>query len=1041
MLPFHVLPNHLVPTVRLYWQRISESDEFTRYKIADLVAGDAKFAAQLCRNWSCSEFLADSCIGKPSILLDLHHSTALKHPQQDDLKSLLKKRLAPLWQLDFAQGEGPLKHHLRQFRQAEMLRILWLDLSSDNNKKSLINTCEQLSKLADVCIEQSLNLLYHWSCQEWGTPYGKGLQQHLVVLAMGKLGANELNVSSDIDLIFSYPEAGKTQINAELKQGSKEGLSNQEFFIRLAQRLIAALDSVTAEGFVFRVDMRLRPYGGAGALVLSFDAMEEYYQNHGRDWERYAMIKARAVCGDIAAGESLLRSLSPFIYRRYLDFAAIDALREMKNLINRQVRRKGLGENVKLGSGGIREIEFIVQSVQLIHGGRDNNLQQQALFKVLPIVKKEQYLPLSVVDELEQAYIFLRHVEHKLQAYLDRQTQTLPRDKPGRLRIAWAMGYESWADFAASLEYHRSIVRQHFHSIVAKTNHETHKSGESSAQGKEPSAQGKEPSACYKEPSAQGKESSACYKEPSAQGKEPSAHHKEPSAHHKEQLQQWSALWLGDLEPQEAIKIFTDHGYESAKQSWTVLTTYAQERQVLQMQRESRLRLDKFIPLLLQALPDTKHPSLCLARILKLVEAVTRRTAYLVLLMENPKALRQLIKLCEASPWIAEYLALHPVLLDELISDLITPADRSALQDELRQQMLRIARDDYEQQMEALRYFKQAHVLQAAAGEVNKTSTLMKVSDYLTAIAEVILEQVLLLSWQHLVDKHGHPPKAGEKLDATPNFAIVAYGKLGGIELNYDSDLDIVFLHDNAVDTNADAGTQATDGQRAINCREFYARLGQRRIHTLTTYTMSGILYEVDVRLRPSGASGLLVSTIDAFEKYQYNDAWTWEHQALVRSRVVAGSSKIAQKFASIRAAILSQRRDLPTLRKEVRDMRKRMHDELEENKGNTVFDLKQGSGGIVDIEFVVQYSVLAWSSKFPALSEYTDNIRLLKSAQEAGLLQAEEAQVLTDAYLAFRAAIHSLALQSKEKHLSREQFVQYRRRIEAIWIRLIELD
>ena len=879
--------------------------------------------------------------------------------------------------LEGCADEEDLGRRLRRFRNRQQVRIIWRDI---NRQADLAETCRDLSDLADACIDLAYHWLYPRHCEQFGTPIGRrsGQPQHMVILGMGKLGAHELNLSSDIDLIFGYPEGGETE-------GVKRSLDNQEFFIRLGQRLIKALDAITVEGFVFRVDMRLRPYGSSGALVLSFNALEQYYQDQGRDWERYAMIKARVVGGDQAAGKQLLEMLRPFVYRRYLDFSAIEALRAMKQLIQQEVRRKGMAGNIKLGSGGIREIEFIAQAFQLIHGGRDLSLQQRPLLKVLATLEGQGYLPPAVVAEMRQGYEFLRYVEHALQAIGDRQTQMLPDNEIDRARVACIMGCDSWEAFHEQLKYWRGRIEWHFRQVIADPDEE--ESGEA----------------------------------PACVGGE------------------WLPLWEDALDEEMAERQLAEAGFAEPAAALKRLTDLRGGSQVRTMQRLGRERLDAFVPRLLAQAVEHDDPDLVLERVLPLVEAVARRSAYLVLLSENPGALQRLMTLCAASPWIAEQITRFPLLLDELLNEgrLFSPPLAPELAAELRERLTRIPEDDLEQQMEALRHFKLAHGLRVAASEIAGTLPLMKVSDYLTWLAEAILDQVLALAWRQCVARHGAPRRAdGSQCD--PDFIIVGYGKVGGLELGHGSDLDLVFIHDG--DSQAE-----TDGAKPIDGAQFFARLGQRIIHLLTAQTTSGQLYEVDMRLRPSGAAGLLVSSLGAFQRYQENEAWTWEHQALVRARVLAGCTRVAEGFERVRAEVLQRERDLVKLQAEVSEMRGKMRDNLgtrETTAGTaenafdaaTSFDLKQDAGGIVDIEFMVQYAALAWSRQHPALHRYTDNIRILDGLRDVGLMPAADVELLQEAYKAYRSAAHRQALQKQPGKVAGDQFAAERRSVMRLW-------
>lgn len=935
-------------------------------------AWPAERTEALRRSCALSDFVHEQAVRDPQLLAELGASGDLERRfAAGELRGQLQALLAD------CTDEDELGRRLRRFRNRQQVRIIWRDL---NRQASLAETCSDLSDLADACIDGAYQWLYPRHCEQFGTPIGRrsGQPQHLVILGMGKLGAHELNLSSDIDLIFGYPEGGETE-------GVKRSLDNQEFFIRLGQRLIKALDAITVEGFVFRVDMRLRPYGSSGALVLSFNALEQYYQDQGRDWERYAMIKARVVGGDQAAGKQLLEMLRPFVYRRYLDFSAIEALRAMKQLIQQEVRRKGMSDNVKLGSGGIREVEFIAQAFQLIHGGRDLSLQQRPLLKVLDTLEGQGYLPAPIIAEMKEGYEFLRYTEHALQAIGDRQTQMLPDNDLDRARVACIMGFADWASFHERLMYWRGRIEWHFRQVIADPDEE------------------------------EGGEAETCV------GGE------------------WLPLWEEALEPDMAERQLAEAGFREPAAALKRLIDLRGGNQVRTMQRLGRERLDAFVPRLLAQAVEHADPDLVLERVLPLVEAVARRSAYLVLLTENPGALQRLMTLCAASPWIAEQITRFPLLLDELLNEgrLFKPPLAPELAAELRERLTRIPEDDLEQQMEALRHFKLAHGLRVAASEIAGTLPLMKVSDYLTWLAEAILDQVLALAWRQTVAKYGNPRRADGSL-CDPDFIIVGYGKVGGLEFGHGSDLDLVFIHDG--DSQAE-----TDGAKPIDGAQFFARLGQRIIHLLTTQTTSGQLYEVDMRLRPSGAAGLLVSSLAAFQRYQENEAWTWEHQALVRARVLTGCARVAEGFERVRATILERARDLPKLQAEVSEMRAKMRDNLGSREtaagtganafdAATSFDLKQDAGGIVDIEFMVQYAALAWSGQHPELHRYTDNIRILDGLRDVGLLPAADVELLQEAYKAYRSAAHRQALQKQPGKVGGDQFAEERRSVMRLW-------
>ncbi|MAY43128.1 MULTISPECIES: bifunctional [glutamate--ammonia ligase]-adenylyl-L-tyrosine phosphorylase/[glutamate--ammonia-ligase] adenylyltransferase [unclassified Neptuniibacter] len=956
-----ILPEALQPLLQQNWEKLSAA-------LDQVKSTPTSFIDDLTRVLTGSNFVTEQLERNPEMLSDLLDSGNLyteyaPNFYQESLQSIL----APL------ETEEQLHKAVRCFRQREQVRLIWRDLTRASDMRT---TTRELSWLADACVEQVMDWLYVPACERWGTPTGRHSKKPLrmVVLGMGKLGANELNLSSDIDLIFVYPENGETE-------GCKKCLENQEFFIRLGKKLIQALDNLTFDGFVFRVDMRLRPFGSAGPLAISFDAMEGYYQEHGREWERYAMIKARVMAGDKDAGDELMSILRPFVYRKYIDFSAFDSLREMKDMISREVRRKGLNNNVKLGSGGIREVEFIAQVFQLLRGGRDSRLQQRELCKILPMLPDAVGMPQVASDELMQAYEFLRNAEHAIQAVADKQTQELPNTEIEQLRLAFSMGFSKWDDFSSALENQRNNVRTHFADLIAQSEEET-SNEESSNQ------------------------------------------------------ETWLSLWKDELEDEQAEAILKEQGFDTPKEAWELINNLRQSKMVQMLQQIAQERLRLVLPNMFSEIIETENPTETLGRVLELIQAILRRSAYLVLLAENPMALQQLVKLCSASAWFSEKLTKQPILLDELIDQktLYAPPNKEQLNSELRQQLLRIPEEDTEQIMDALRYFKNAHVLKVAASEITGALPLMKVSDYLTWTAEVILEAVVDVAWRLMTEKHGSPQKTAG-VPCNPDFIVLGYGKVGGIELSYGSDLDLVFIHDS--DPNL-----FTDGDKQIANSVFFTRLGQKIIHILNTFTTSGQLYEVDMRLRPSGNSGLLVSSLKAFREYQKKEAWTWEHQALVRARVVAGDTNLKKGYEAVRAEILENERDTEKLLKDVSEMREKMRQHLgsksSSTEDNPVFHLKHDRGGIVDIEFLVQFLVLNHAHQFPELYEYTDNIRILNAAEKVELLNSSEAETLREAYKAYRAVGHKQTMKDLSNTISASEMTDLREAVAAIWHKFI---
>ncbi len=936
------------------------------------VHGDADFVHTLRRVWACSEFVMRACLKEPELLDDLVRSGDLPSEYRPGTYHDKLHRL-----LHGISTEQELNDRLRRFRRREMLRIAWRDIA---DWAPLQETFDDLTALADACVDAALMLLDEWQAQELGRPTDAGgARQFMVVVALGKLGGGELNFSSDIDLIFAYPQEGKTR-------GKRRHLTNEEYFTRLGQRLIHTLDAVTEQGFVFRVDMRLRPFGESGPLALSFGALEEYYQNFGRTWERYAFIKARVAAGARDAGVRLLAILHPFVYRRYLDFAVIDSLREMKRMIGEEAERKGLQRNIKVGAGGIREIEFICQVFQLMRGGRKPPLQVRDTMTVLQRLSDYHYLSEILASELRDAYMFLRKLENRLQQVDDRQTHELPEDEMEQVRLAYAMGYPDWDDLNDAVRSQRDRVRVCFEQLFA---------GPKALEMSDASVT-------------------------------------------------LSNLWSGSLEEQEALTTLSGMGFDDPPEALRWLHELRASYSYRTLSAQARDRMDRLMPALLivvsrhdEPLPtESAAPTVTLTRLLRLMEVIALRSTYLALLVEHPFVLSQLTKLCAASPWIAALLTRHPLLLDELIDSrtLYAPLDVAALREQLDVTLLRSLPDQLEQQMESLRHFKQVQVLRVAAADVAGALPVMRVSDHLTAIAEVVLQRVLQIAWRHMTAKHGVPSCVVEGKRRQTTFAIIAYGKLGGVELSYGSDLDLVFLHD------SQGEEQRTGGPKAIDSGMFFARLAQRIIHILNSHTPSGVLYDVDIRLRPNGASGLLVSSLESYADYQHKNAWTWEHQALVRARPVAeiGAGDLAGQFNRLRAAILGRERDAAALRSEVLDMRERMYAELNQ-PGEGWFDLKQGRGGIADIEFMVQYTVLLNTCRHPELSAWTDNIRQLGDLAASGLLSAPDAQALSDAYQIYRAALHRCALQDEPARVPDAEFRVQREAVMRIWHGLMD--
>lgn len=923
-----------------------------------------------------SDFILTSALQAPELVLNLFVNKDVYQKTVPPYASLLSDLLIG------CQSEEQLHRILRRFRLEQMVNIAVADLVLNI---SLEQSLARLSLLADALIQNSLAWLTTFCQNKWGTPQNSaGDIQPLLVYGMGKLGGYELNFSSDIDLIFVYPHSGETQ-------GNRRSIENQQFFTRLAQKLITSLHQHTADGFVYRVDMRLRPFGESGPLVLTFSAMEDYYQEQGRDWERYAMLKARAIPslnGDDTYHQQLSKLLRPFVYRRYIDFSVIDSLRRMKMMISQEVRRKQLVNNIKLGAGGIREIEFIVQVFQLIRGGRVKALQQRRLLTVLPELVISGELQEDSKLVLENAYCFLRRVENIIQALADKQTQTLPDNDLDKQRILHVLNFTSWSDFCSVLEKHMHDVHDKFEQLIGIE-----------------------------------------------------------SPNNQVEDQHWATLWHSRWSDEESIAWLDqdqgsiDESHWNSEDIWRLLSDFRDDVTKRSIGNRGRQVLDKLLPLLISHIQKAKQAEFVLERILHVFKKIVTRTAYLELLFENEGALKQLIHLCQASRWVTDYIAKSPILLDELIDPrlLHNPTEISAYGHELRESMLRIPEEDLEAQMDGLRLFKQAQQLRIAAADISDVLTVGQVSEHLTALAQAIIAEVISIGWQQVVGRFGIPhsiansvsnEKSANQNDVqNKGIAVIAYGKMGGHELSYGSDLDLVFVHNSP---EGDVTTGLANGDKSVPASQFYMKLAQRIMHIFNTRMSSGILYELDMRLRPSGNSGVLVGHINTFGQYQQEEAWTWEHQALVRARIVYGNSVIENKFNEIRQQVLSHTPEVDKLRIDVSNMREKMRKHLDKSTSELV-DIKQGVGGLVDIEFLAQYLVLAHCHIHVDLSQHCDNLSIFKRLASLDILTEADQQLLANCYQQLRGLGHKATLQNEALLVSKDAVTE-RNQVMLVW-------
>ena len=939
------VPEELRDSVERWWERACAQAEFAdRYR-----ALSDSHRAQLPRIVAASEFVAQSLIQDPAALApggaNAHYEARVAAaPSAEQAMSLL-----------------------REWRRREMVRIAWCDIAGT---AAVVETLQAVSDLADATIRAAVASAERHLLPIFGNPQRSNpALSPFIVLGMGKLGGRELNFSSDIDLVFLFIEAGETS--------GPRVLDNEEYFNRLGREIIRLLDARNADGFVFRVDMRLRPFGESGPLVVSLASLEDYLQQHGRDWERYAWIKARAIVGADAYSSAYKEFVRPFVYRRYLDFGVFESLRNMKALIVREVSRRDLEHHLKLGKGGIREIEFIVQSMQLVRGGSDRRLQNAALLEVLPLLAGSKLISGDDIAELTQAYLILRKAENALQMMRDEQTHTLPDGSLDRARVAMIMGFKDWDATNAVLDATLERVAVQFDALLFGT---------------------------------------------------PDAKHRHDDI---------GAVWL-DADDTKIEEELANGGFPHAEIAAVaaILEAFRQAANYRRLDEAGHRRLQVILARLLKSAAAHAAPAIVVQRVMRVLEAIGSRASYLALLKEQPAALDRLIEVCAISGFLSRQIADFPLLLDELIDakafdELPT---RAGFTLELAARTERLSPDDPERQVEALRQFQKVAVFNVALADLTGRLPLMRVSDRLTDIAELIVACCMDLAWQQMTQIYGTPYCGEDPGSLRPVVVAVAgYGKLGGLELGYASDLDLVFLHDSA------GSIQLTDGDKPLDNGIFFLRLGQRIVHLLTMHSAAGRLYEVDMRLRPNGKGGFLMTGIDAFERYQLSEAWTWEHQALLRARAVAGDAKLREAFEAVRRRTLSLAVRRETLRNDVLEMRLRMRKELSRS-GPKEFDIKQDAGGIGDIEFLVQYWVLAGAQAHPELLTFTDNIRQLEGLAAVGVINEETALWLKETYINYRTVLHHLSLEGDgERIVAAAPYQETRNRLRSIWHATLE--
>jgi len=944
------VPEALREPLALWWERAGAERALPDAYAALPVA----MRAELARVAAGSEFAAMALIRDPEALDWLRGNDEPAAARRAGAEYEARAASAP--------SAADTVRILREWRRREMLRIAWRDIVG---RAPVIETLRALSDFADSSIRAAVAAAQRQMRPVFGTPRdANGAAVPLIVLGMGKLGGRELNFSSDIDLVLLFGQAGETD--------GPRAVENEEYFNRLGREVIRLLDLRNEDGFVFRVDMRLRPFGDSGPLTVSLASLETYLQEHGRDWERYAWIKARAIVGLEAYALAYAEFVRPFVYRRYLDFGVIESLRDMKALIAREVARRELDQDLKLGRGGIREIEFIVQSMQLVRGGSNRRLQNASLLDVLPLVAASKLVSSKDIAQLTDAYLCLRKAENAVQMIRDEQTHALPAQMLDQVRLSVNMGESDWGAAVARIDAARGIVARQFEALLFGSPVSPYRHDES------------------------------------------------------------GAGWLAsdDAKIDEELQASGFPSGDIAAVAAT-LEAYRDAAPYRRLDEAGRRRLHVILDRLLKAAALRPTPALVVQRVLRVLESIGTRSSYLALLKEQPSALERLIDVCAISGFLARQIADFPLLLDELIDSKAFDElpSREGFVEALGAHTERLPADDPERQVEGLRQFQKAAVFTVALADLTGRLPLMRVSDRLTDIAELIVGRCMDLAWQQMTDTFGVPccGDSAESLRAV-RVAVAGYGKLGGLELGYGSDLDLVFLHDSSGEI------QQTAAARPLDNVVFFLRLGQRIVHLITMHSAAGRLYEVDMRLRPNGKGGFLMTGIDAFELYQQKDAWTWEHQALLRARAVGGDANLRERFEAARRRTLCTAVRRETLRSDVRDMRLRMRRELS-RAGAGQFDIKQDAGGLADIEFLVQYWVLAAAHAHPELLKHTDNIRQLDGLAAVGVVEAARAEWLKEAYIGYRTVLHHLSLEGEgERVVEAGPYAASREGVTKIW-------
>ena len=945
------LPMELHEQILIWLSRLQEQNSLVQAQSIK----DTKDFASLVKLIACSEFAANT-------FLQYWDWFAAQINLQKFNSPLDRERLTILFsQLDKKNiTEDLYLKKIRQIRNQCLVHILWRDIVCECDLSETLSALSQLAEYAIISAAKYATTLIE---SRYGFIPFEEDKMPINVLAMGKLGGSELNFSSDVDLIFLYPQ------NA-ISNG-KDNLSADEYFSKVARKIVSLLNENLDDGFVYRVDTRLRPFGESGSLVYSHAAFENYLLKHGRAWERYAYVKARLIFPDnqVNKRNTIIHSVvKPFVYRKYLDYGILESLRELKLMIAKEVLRKNLFEDIKLGPGGIREIEFIVQSIQLIRGGNSPLLRQTELKNALDQAVKEHDLDYKIGQQLYLAYCFLRRFENYVQCIRDQQTHKIPYSTLDKTRVALMLRHERWANVLAEFAEHKAFVSQQFAEIVFRGQDDDSDDGLTN---------------------------------------------------------DLKAMIKNNVPQDEWVEIFSNNGMRQPSffaQKFSEFLVYLKHQK---LDKVTFQRLEQLLPNILSILVTNKNSLVTLERVITILYEVLRRSAYIAFLNENRAALERLIFFCEKSIYLTEMIARTPLLLDEILNP--SEDDLEELSDELSKKITGNACEGIEKQTERISQFQRNAIFHLAIADLDGNIPIMKVSDKLTRIAEITINNALKLAYQELTAKFGEPEFSINNARRKANFGVIAYGKLGGFELSYGSDLDLVFLH------NSEGEQQVTNAKNSIGNDIFFARLAQKLIFLLTTQTVTGALYDIDTRLRPSGKSGLLITSINSFQDYQEKTAWTWEHQALLRSRLVAGDSEIKNAFDQIRKKVLRYSVKQESLRGNVLSMRKKMRLQLDKTNKN-YFDLKNGSGGIGDIEFLVQFLILTYAKDEPQLIFFTDNIRQLDALFSSNFISEEHQIALQEIYKAYRKEIHLLSLDGGTKMISAKSFDANINTVTNIW-------